>query len=231
MNRLRYAIPGFLIAAALTAQLTWSNASRAGDEPQELSHAAAEREKMIGTLRDPGFQAGARAILNAMPDAENTPSLNVVAPKTPPALEAAADFPTTDRFAQYPIVSQVETAADPNGNYTRIRIVRTDMKYPLIRVVQNRQKNFSTGDDRIVQQIAMVADHALIRMQDGVTAEDLQAQFESMGLRIRRRVARGKAALIEFDATDPQTLDRVIADLDQASGVVIAEPDYLQRVL
>ncbi len=226
--KLRFILPTLLIGAVLTLWTT----SRASDQETPISPEKKLENSLVAAMKSSAVQQGANAMLAALPKTGAvTKPAQLALPATTYAKKDVFASPALDRFATAPVVSQIDSEIDPNGDYTRLKVVLTTKKYPLIRLEEKRHRDFSTGADSLKQQVAMVADHALIRADAGVSAEEMQNLAGSLGYQVRRMGARGKTFLVSFEGRDPRALENAIAKLSGSRGVTVAEPDFLSRVL
>jgi subtilisin family serine protease len=123
------------------------------------------------------------------------------------------------------------TRPSAQGVAETVRIVRKDgEKYPLIRVVEQKGK----GEGAKTRRTAMVADHVMVRLQPGVTAEKVGAAIPQVpGLAVRDIVGKQGHALLTFSNanTDPDALTKTITALTARKDLVqYAEPDYVVTV-
>ncbi len=228
--KLRIILPTLLAGAVLTLWTT----SRASDQETPISPEKRLENSLVAAMKSSAVQQGANAMLAALPKAQNTPQKSNQLSSLPATTHTPKDvLPSAglDRFATAPVVSQNDSLTDANGDFTRTKVVLTSKKYPLIRLEEKHHRDFSTGTDQLTQQVAMVADHALVRAENGISPEEVQTLAQSLGYQVRRMGARGKTFLISFDGRDSKALESAIGNLRGARGVAVAEPDFLSRVL
>lgn len=146
--------------------------------------------------------------------------------------EAQSGVPSTsprDPYAHLPVLSSKETPIGRDGTFSRIRVVRSELKYPLIRVEERFIRDANSGEDQLTQRIAMVADHLLLRLEDGYTEKDLESLSEQLGMKIRKSMPASRLYLIAFEGSDVDALDKSLEKLQAARIVRQPEPDYLVR--
>ena len=78
------------------------------------------------------------------------------------------------RYEDSPVIAESETH-EKGGTIRRVRVLKTDFKYPLIRVEEALERDEATGREEATVLSEMVADHVLVRLKPGVTEEDLAA--------------------------------------------------------
>ncbi|MBB5032539.1 Ig-like domain-containing protein [Prosthecobacter vanneervenii] len=149
-----------------------------------------------------------------------------MAPRSGADLAASAE---RERFLrQARVLQQRDTAPDEKGNYTRKRVVEAKFKYPYLRVEESWKRDPTTGTDTMLDQKIMVADHFLMTLKDGVTAEELQAVLQSLGGKVRRHVPNSQVYLVEPGTSDLDLFDSKLADYRQkGKGMQVVEPDYV----
>jgi hypothetical protein len=81
--------------------------------------------------------------------------------------------PATDRYASAEVVAKSETPLGASGKQVRrVRIVRSDSKYPLVRIEETVTRAAgAAGEDTVTDQKAMVADHLMVKRAPGVTED------------------------------------------------------------
>jgi subtilisin family serine protease len=110
----------------------------------------------------------------------------------------------------------------------RVRIVRTDFKYPLLRIEELSQTDPVSGTERLLAQTAMVADHLVAKPAPGVDDATFRAAVASAGGSIRSRKPASGVYLVAFPPDALDALPAAIADLQSIPGLLrIAEPDYI----
>jgi|GEM_PF-2686064 len=118
----------------------------------------------------------------------------------------------------------MEPAGD--GWWRRARIIKAPFKYPLLRL----EEIFAADDQglptRLVRQVAMVADHVLVKPAQG-GAQDLMATVQAMGGEVKLQQQLSGVWIIQFPYQGLDTVSAGVAMLQQTQLVHIAEPDYL----
>lgn len=144
--------------------------------------------------------------------------------QNPGALPAISDLWTTGQT----LAEASAPSPDPSLRL-RIRIIRTDLKYPLIRLEETFRRDDQTGADILIQQIAMVADHMVVKLTPGSNASEFSAAVTSAGASIRSLKPASRIYLITIPAPLAiNGLPDAIDTLKALSGLVrIAEPDFI----
>lgn len=136
-----------------------------------------------------------------------------------------------DPFQEAPVLLIEETVIDSEGTLQRVRVVKTSMKYPLVRVEEKLRRDAETGEDEILSRVAMAADHLVLRLEQGYTDEDLRAAVgTATGFDLRRPRPTSKILLLTFDGTkDIHALEKALAQVRALPMVRTPEPDYIVR--
>jgi hypothetical protein len=122
----------------------------------------------------------------------------------------------------------IDAPTRSDGSRYRTQIVRTEFKYPLIRV----ETQISASGEAISTR-QMVADHVLVKLQDGSSQKDLEdilSRQRAGSVYIRKAAHTPGLFLVAFDGTDVGAMDRVIRTLESETHVVArSEPDLIVR--
>ncbi len=141
-----------------------------------------------------------------------------------------ASRPIADRFAKAPVIWTTERTGGTNHEFIqRIRLVRTEMKYPLVRLdeVLHRVQTPDGPKEFLLQQLALVGDHLMLRPVPGMTSDQLASQISRIGGRIRSRLRASGAYLVEIPSSTPESLPQHLSALRATGIAATAEPDYL----
>lgn len=132
-----------------------------------------------------------------------------------------------DRYSMAEVLD-MRVVTDPKNPLlrTRFRLVRTDFKYPLVRVEDRLQLPKEGGEPRLMHQSAMVADHVLVKLNPGFTKTDLLTVIQPMGGRVRKELPASKVYLIELPDVSIDAVSLALQKL-RAPALSSAEPDYL----
>ena len=139
---------------------------------------------------------------------------------------------TNDRFPGSVVLDTRDGIPDANGRFTRLQLLRTQMKYPLIRVEQTLEMDPATHAEKLIHQTEMVADHVVVELIKGKTEADLVQALEEVGGTIRRKLNLDYSSTYLI-ALPKATLDAVpdaAAKLSQFKSVLnFSEPDFLSH--
>ena len=132
------------------------------------------------------------------------------------------------RFEDARVVAVREHLRRPDGTMERVRLVETELQYPLIRVVETLVLDRAAKTTHVAGAVAMVADHIIVKLRPGITEEELVAFNRLYGAEIRKRMSAPATYLVEFPHAEIDTIVNAIAAYgDEANLVAYAEPDYV----
>ena len=133
-----------------------------------------------------------------------------------------------DRYADAEIIVKNEYPPDSRGWIRRIRIVRTDSKYPLTHVDELVVPDPADNKEVVLKQSAMVADHILITTQPGTEVAEIEALNHRYGATIRRKMHTPDMYIIAFEGADLDAVaDAIRAYSDEPAVVRRAGPDLI----
>jgi subtilisin family serine protease len=159
------------------------------------------------------------------------PATGCVTGVTTHATPSVTPSQTDDPTASMPVLASQEIA-DPTtpGLIRRIRIVKSNFKYPLWRVEEVVRQAPSGQPDAILSRNIMIADHAMIRLTDMADITKLQTLVTSLGLTIRKNMKMPGCYLISIAEESTEALPRLLAMLNENKDLIrYAEPDYIVR--
>ena len=125
----------------------------------------------------------------------------------------------------------VTERALPGGALERVTLLRTDLKYPLVRVVDRMGPVQANGERVIRESVAMAAGHFLIEPAKASGGAALRARLEAAGWRVRARLPQSGRWLVAPAVAPDAAGDRfpeLRASLsNDLGGLASVEPDYL----
>lgn len=175
--------------------------------------------------------SAAAAVANVAPDVR----IPRIANPGAPAPGAAPDADEPIRFDIFKDAERIVTQATPvnaAGEFQRVTILQTPMKYSFVRVEETVRQEGHTREERVVKQIAAVADHVLVKVRPGLAEEAVAELAREHGGRVRKKLAAPDTYLIEVTAPKAGSLPEAIAALSADKTLVAyAEPDYIVHAL
>ena len=154
---------------------------------------------------------------------------NQTLPTPPPAeqVDSVWEKPLR-RFAGSEILSTYETDPDQEGNFTRVDILKTDFKYPLIKMRERWHLDPTTGKSILTGRSAMVADHVLVTLRPGISQDQFVSFLAQNNWSILKRMPYSGIYLVSIEGTDPTALDQALNVLrDHPEIVARSSPDYI----
>jgi subtilisin family serine protease/sugar lactone lactonase YvrE len=119
----------------------------------------------------------------------------------------------------------------PNSNeLKRVRILRCEGKYPMLRVEEHLVRDGPTGEERLLHRTVAVADHAVVRLRPGADPRRLAAIAGQWGGGVLRGLKDSGLFLVRTPADKTDSLPDTLALLQREEIVEYAEPDYVVHV-
>lgn len=180
------------------------------------------------------WQLLADSDLNIRPPSEPSvavTSAEITAPEIP--LEVAQTYRPRPKkiFPEGQVVTSVETKPNDKGFFLKVSVMKTDFKYPLIRVAQawyiDPSKNNDAGSAEFVAESAMVADHFMLQLNEDAPADEVEAFLKDQGAYVRDAHLESSMLLIGFDGVDPHSMGRILSAIQKNAWVKSVSPDYI----
>lgn len=150
----------------------------------------------------------------------------------PPAPMSAASGPpaASGPFAflnKAKILAERQTTPDPQGKFSRIKLVQTSMKYPYVRVEDSLLLDPRTRAESLQGRRAMVADQLIVKLATGQTRSDLDSINQQMGAKIAETLDPS-TYVVQLSAPDLDAVTQAMAAYaQQTNQIAYAEPNYL----
>jgi len=123
--------------------------------------------------------------------------------------------------------SQIKTKPDHKGIYKKIGVYRMPgTSYPI--AVEQVLQRSDTGDIKVKGITAMVADHIIVKLNEGRTAAELDRAVKKAGGKIQKHLPYSDLYLVEFPASAGAVGLMVEALLPNSDLIQDAEPDYIR---
>jgi hypothetical protein len=90
----------------------------------------------------------------------------------PPHHDRMADFDKYSFLKNAQKLATRDNSPGPDGTFRRVSLYRTSLKYPFVRVEEQIQR-LPGGQEVVLSENAVVADHVIVRAQPGSTATDI----------------------------------------------------------
>lgn len=122
------------------------------------------------------------------------------------------------------VIDQSTDEILPDGRIERRYLLDTDFHYPRIRVVDTHERNPDGSAGRLLERVAMVADHVVV----AVDTPELTGRLRAAGFNLRATFPHSPIVLVEATADSVDSLPAAIDDLRRQIGALrVAEPDYI----
>ncbi len=212
---------GLVALFAIGITLAWV-AEEHKAHPQEAAKSSSfAEESVLPTAELPPDAIG----VNQPDVASSTVSTPAASPSSTEPVAPSMDKPCK-RFADAEIVESRDGQPDADGWVERVSIVKTGMKYPLVRTVEKLRSADLEGEP--VQFSAAVADHMVVRVKDGLSEEKVATIASQNGFTVRKKMLAPDTYLISFEEVSIDALPKAIETFNtEANAVQYAEPDVL----
>lgn len=187
----------------------------------------------LGLLAACAGGAGANAGRGAATQPGQPPAAATTTRATELADEVGVELRATAE-ALHPASEQIaweDGARGADGRWTRSRLLRTGMKYPLVRVDDQLEQPAGAVAPRLLQRLEMVGDHLLVSLRPGRAQGDLAAVLAACGASVRQAKPISGLLLVSFDPSDFATMARVRAALAADPAVRVVEPDFVVHAI
>lgn len=122
---------------------------------------------------------------------------------------------------------QIRSASDADGSFRQVSVYETTFKYPLLRVEQRLQPT-STGQENVISQTVMVADHLLVRALPGLNAAQLSQRLAAITQGVRPLRQSSDLYIVKLRDASARGFDIAVGQLSKSKDVLAyAEPDYV----
>lgn len=213
-----------LALAAVVTGVWWAfNRASTGGRPLPLEPGADASATAAAALQDLASTLGGG---RTPPPMTSIPKTNGAStdPLRPPT-------PIEEMLETAQELSRQEFPPDTEGNVRRVRLIRTDFKYPLVRVEETFRPDGRGGYAPRPRVQVVVADHVMVKVRPEAEGALADAVVRAGGT-IRQKLAAPHLYLVAFSAPDLDTVPRGITALEAFSNVVeYAEPDGLAQAL
>lgn len=137
-------------------------------------------------------------------------------------------------YADAEVLARHERPLSLWGETERVTLLRTELKYPLIRVEDRIRNAGGPGPVEIMGSVAMAAGHVLVTASDSAQADDLEIRLAQEGWSLRARLPLSHHLLVELqlpeddETTSQDPFPGLLARLrEDVAGLATVEPDFL----
>jgi subtilisin family serine protease len=143
-----------------------------------------------------------------------------------------ADIGTADLFKNAKVLASHDDPPNAAGEFHRVSLLQTDMKYPLIRLEEQLVRQGHLGDENVISSQAAVADHLVVQLQPGSSEQDLQAVVAKNGGRILQQMAVPGLYLVQLPTPTLNSLPQAITKFSAETGTLqFAEADTVVHAM
>ena len=119
----------------------------------------------------------------------------------------------------------------PDGRKKREMIIRSPGKYPFRRVEDILTENKEDNTWTVSSRTEMVADHVLVKLQEGQTEEELDAALRRHGNSILRKLTLPRHYIVGLSEPSLDAVPDALSSLGGESNIFCyVEPDYVSRI-
>ena len=153
----------------------------------------------------------------------------VASPEVNPTSSVAPspkDRPSAEELKRCPdakVRESVEVPGPEDGQVTRVRILETDFKYPLVRTEEVIDP--STG--QLLSREEMVADHILVTLADGEDPLALLSSLGAQAVSLERVTPDVPLYRLHLSSSSAEALPKALESTADAGSVLLAEPDFI----
>lgn len=125
-------------------------------------------------------------------------------------------------------VERREIPETEDGKLRRIRVLKTSMKYPLVRVEEEVKVDPDTRQETVLKRVGMCADHVIVKLKPGMNEAQLQAIIDKYGGKIRAHKKLSNIYLVELSDVTVDSVPRAVEIYKkEMDTIAYAEPDYV----
>jgi len=129
-------------------------------------------------------------------------------------------------FADAQELQRRESSIDAQGKFTRIRLVKTDLKYPFVRVESTVARNAVTRAEAALSAVSVVANQALVLFRQEVDRGQAEQLASDVGAKVRKKLLGQNAYLLEKAEFDLDTLPELMQAIAARKDIVMSvEPN------
>lgn len=137
-----------------------------------------------------------------------------------------------ERFSDAEVLEERSTAPDKEGHYIQEQFIKTDFKYPYIRIVNHWIRNPVDGSLNLEQTQAMVANHLIIKKRDGLSQIEYTNLLTQIGGSPEDSLYGSDAQIVAFGDPNIDTISNAMHLLGKfADAIEYAEPNYLVHTM
>lgn len=118
-----------------------------------------------------------------------------------------------------------EIGGDQFEQFRLVHVSSAEVHYPYVRVHEVVRRDPASGQERLIHQETVVADHLLVKLKTGRSPARMEEIARGLGATIRENVESSGFFLIAFDGTDLTRLERMTDALRAQPDVAVVTTD------
>lgn len=210
---------GLLLAIGLSGYKILHRAGSAGAEnPKSVTAVNSGTSSVAGYPEQPSI-AAPRPAVSKKPDQPEAPVQVVSSPG--------------DRFrpVDESLILDRRVTTVSKDQKKRELLVNAGGKYPFHRVEETLRKNDGTDTYTVISRTEMVADHVLVKLQEGRSEADLQAMLQKYGVSTQRELTLPGHYIVSLKAPALDAVPEALSVFSAEMAVLAyVEPDYFSRI-
>ena len=187
--------------------------------------------KLAGLVPTPGGEEAAEITAagseeDKVPVAEDAPMASQEVNRSFPVVPSPMDRPSAEELKRFPdakVRESVEVPGPEDGQVTRVRILETDFKYPLIRT----EEVVDPASGQLLSREEMVADHILVTLAEGEDPLALLTSLGSEAVSLERVTPDVPLYRLHLTSSSAEALPKALESTADAGSVLLAEPDFI----
>jgi len=132
-------------------------------------------------------------------------------------------------YPDAPVVAEFERRLPGRDRFLRVTLLETDLKHPLVRVEDTLVRAGGVGPARVLESVAMAADHLLLDPGAGADVDALADRLATSGFGSVQVLPQSGNLLVGFEEpAHPDAMEQAREALSRTvGGAVVVEPDFL----
>ncbi len=148
-----------------------------------------------------------------------------------PNVRAVKELMNRPLYTSAQVMISEDGATDETGTFARTTILKTHLKYPLVRTVDRVYRDPQINDEFTIARDTMVADHLMVKLLPGVRESLFTQAVRELGFGVRKYSANTGIYLISIPAENPGDFKSALQRLHSLTAMVrAAEPDYVVQL-
>ena len=146
--------------------------------------------------------------------------------QTSSVVPSPMDRPSAEELKRFPdaqVRESVEVPGPEYGQVTRVRILETGFKYPMVRT----EEVVDPATGQLLSRAEMVADHILVTLAEGEDPLALLTSLGSEAVSLERVTPDVPLYRLHLSSFSAEALPKALESTADAGSVLLAEPDFI----